>query len=131
MQYLEGHFGHRPVALPFEAGSKNPQPRRTRRITTTSLAKVPSCNFVSLVVDGFSVRAKLSQTLPHGLNEGDLVDLFQRSHAQPYFIQRRFAEESHPFFPRRAANLRRWPPAQNHFPDAVAQIQQFVNRGSA
>src|SRR5580698_4732354 len=68
--------------------------------------------------------------LPHRLNKRDFVDLFQRRHAQPHFIQSGFAQEAHALFTRRAPDLRRRLSGQNHFANAVAQIEQLVYRGS-
>src|SRR5580700_9821424 len=73
-----------------------------------------------------------SQTLlPHALNEGDLVDFLQRGHAQPHFVQGRFAQEPHTLLTRCTADFRRWLFNQNHLPDAVAQIEQFMDRSTS
>src|ERR1700756_1547938 len=75
--------------------------------------------------------ARTPVLLPHSLNKCNLVDLLQRGHSQPDFIERRFAQESHALFSCCTPDLRRWLLRQNHFADPVAQIQQFVDRGSS
>src|SRR5271170_6394382 len=67
----------------------------------------------------------------HGLDKGDLVDLFQSGETAPYLVERRFPEEAHALFTGGFPNLRSRLPIQNHFADTVGQIQQFVDRGSA
>src|SRR5205807_8861261 len=72
------------------------------------------------------------ETLPltHCLDKGDLVDLFERRHAQPNLVQSRLAQEPHSFFARRTPNLRGRLLGENHLAHAIAQVQQFVNSSS-
>src|SRR5208282_5107944 len=63
----------------------------------------------------------------HGLDKGDLVDLFQSGDSAAYLVQRRFAQEAHALVAGSFSYLRGRPPLQNHLADAVGQIQQFMN----
>src|SRR5581483_9280247 len=69
--------------------------------------------------------------LTHGLDKGDLVDLLQRGQPFSHFIECRFAQEPHTFVARSPTNFGRRLFAENHLADAVAQVEQFVNRGTA
>src|SRR5689334_12282605 len=60
----------------------------------------------------------------------DLVDLLQRRDAILHPVNRRFAQERHAFLAREPFNLRSRAPGQNHLADLLAQIEQFVDRGS-
>src|SRR5215813_289029 len=71
-----------------------------------------------------------ARSLPHRLNERNLIDLFQGRHTQPNLVQRGLAQEPHPFFTGGSADFRSRLLGQNHFADAVAQIQKLVNGGS-
>src|SRR6476646_4730223 len=69
--------------------------------------------------------------LAHGFDERNLVDLLQRGQAGAHFVERGLTQETHALFPRRAADLRARLLGENHLPDAIAQIQQFVDGGAA
>src|SRR5215467_1994437 len=65
-----------------------------------------------------SRNSKLS--LPHRLDKRDFVDLLQRGHSQPHFIERRFTQEAHAFFARGPPDFRRRFLGQNHLAHPVA-----------
>src|ERR1700728_3468795 len=88
-------------------------------------------NLLGTLPGTFESARLLSKLSAHGLDEGDLIDLFQCGHPEPDFIERRLAQKAHTLVACSAANLRGRPPRQNHFSDRVAQIQQFVNCGSS
>src|SRR5258708_31608412 len=66
--------------------------------------------------------------LAERLDKRNLVDLLERGHSRPYFVERRFAQEAHAFMARAATDFRGWLLGQNHLADAVGQIQKFMNR---
>src|SRR5271169_4357527 len=67
----------------------------------------------------------------HGLDKGDLVDLFQSGESTAHLVQSRFAQEAHTLFAGGFPYLRRGPLLENHLADAVGQIQKFMNCGSS
>src|SRR5258708_16730469 len=59
------------------------------------------------------------------LNEGHLVDFFQRGDPAADFCQPALAQRDHAFFARAALNLRGAPAVHNHFADSVRQVRQL------
>src|SRR5215471_6848784 len=66
--------------------------------------------------------------LSGGLDKGNLIDLFQRGDARAHSVQCGFTQEAHALFAGGSPNLRRWLSLEYHLANAVAQIEQFVNR---
>src|SRR5258706_5547025 len=65
------------------------------------------------------------------LNEGHLVDLFERCQAVAHFGKSGIPQESHPFVAGDAFDFRRRPTADDHLTDVVGQVQQFGDRTAA
>src|ERR1035438_796248 len=109
-----------------------PPPLRAEFHTSQNSASLRLCGELRLSQN--SAPPRLRVKIPRldlsklSLNERHLVDFPQRGGSLPQLLHRGFAQERHPFFPRRALDLRSRPPVQDHFPDAVRQIQQLVNR---
>src|ERR1700740_1721508 len=61
------------------------------------------------------------------LNESPLIDLFQGRDARADFCQAALAQCDHAFLARSAFDLRGGPAIDNHFADAVAQVQEFAD----
>src|ERR1700720_861941 len=59
------------------------------------------------------------------LNEGHLVDLFERCQALAHFAKCGVPQESHPFVARDALDFRSWAAADDHLTDLVGQVQQL------
>src|SRR2546427_9838463 len=80
----------------------------------------------------FSLRLHVSAVNGNFLpfNERHLVNFPERGNSQAHFLHGRFAQEGHPVFFGRPFDLRRGALVQNHFADAVGQIQQLVNGGA-
>src|ERR1051326_7586114 len=68
--------------------------------------------------------------LSRTLNKRYLIDLFQRGQAQTDLIQGRFTQEAHAFLARGTADFRCWLFFQDHFADAVTDIQKLMDRGT-
>src|SRR5215469_14316439 len=66
--------------------------------------------------------------LSGGLDKGNLIDLFQRGDARAHSVQCGFTQEAHALFAGGSPDLGSWLPFQYHLANAVAQIEQFVNR---
>ena len=60
-----------------------------------------------------------------------LLISFKGGHSQPHLVEGRLAQEAHAFFAGGAADFRGRLLGQNHLADAVAQVEQFVDRGPA
>src|SRR5262249_31900466 len=58
----------------------------------------------------------------------DLVDLLQRSHSLPDLVHGRFAQKRHALFLGPPLDLRGGALLQNQLADAIAQIEQLVDR---
>src|SRR5579871_100701 len=65
------------------------------------------------------------------LNESHLVDFAQCGQALLNFVQTAFAQRNHAFVAGDALDFRSRPAIDNHFADAVGQIEQFANCGAA
>src|SRR5712672_397467 len=65
------------------------------------------------------------------LNEGHLVDLFERCQAVAHFGKGGIPQKSHPFVARDTFDFRRRPAADDHLTDVVGQVQQFGDRTAA
>src|SRR5947209_9767258 len=65
------------------------------------------------------------------LNEGHLIGFFQGCDSSPHPVERRFAQDRHAFLTRRALDFRCRPPLQNHFANALREVQYLVNRRSS
>src|ERR1035438_10494623 len=94
-------------------------------------AAIPASDTSNAIPGGGSSRIDLRLSKSTGsstFDECHFVDLAQGGDTQPQFLHRRFAQERHALFARRALDLRRWPPVENHFADVVREVQQFVNR---
>src|SRR4051812_32403610 len=63
--------------------------------------------------------------------ECHLVDLAQRGKAEQHFLDGRFAQEPHPFLMSRLLDLGCGATIQDHLTDAIGQVQQLTDRGSA
>src|SRR5438105_14390851 len=61
-------------------------------------------------------------------DEGDFIDLFQRGNARLYFIKRRLAQEAHSLVTGGATDLRGRLLGQDHLADAIAEIEELVDR---
>src|SRR5215469_441525 len=59
--------------------------------------------------------------------EGHLIDLAHRGHAVANFFESRFTQERHAFFPRHALDFRSRAAADDHFANAVREIENFGN----
>src|SRR5258708_28760194 len=59
------------------------------------------------------------------LNEGHLVDLFERGQALANFGKGGVPQKRHPFIPRDTLDLRRRPAADDHLADMVGQVEQL------
>src|SRR5580692_3355347 len=68
--------------------------------------------------------------LSHALDEGDLVNLFQRRQPDSHFIQGGLTQESHTLIAGSSPDLGGRLLQQNHLANAVTQIEQFVDRRS-
>src|SRR6185312_2557473 len=75
----------------------------------------------------YKEQSRLVTPLAHGLNERDFVDFLQRGQSRPDLVERGLAQKAHTFLPRRAPDFRSRLLAQNHFANAVAQVQQFMD----
>src|SRR5262252_2117261 len=75
--------------------------------------------------------AKSWEKKPSSFDERHLVDLLQCSHATARFVESRLAQECHAFIARNALDLRSGALVQNHFADVLAQVEQFVDGGTA
>src|SRR5438093_3475851 len=73
---------------------------------------------------------RLLRALPRTFDESNFIDLLQRGCARSDFVQSRLAQEPHSFFASGPPDFRGRLLSQNHFPDAVAQVEQFVNGGT-
>src|SRR5260370_13650949 len=65
------------------------------------------------------------------LNEGHLVDFFQRRDAGADFRQAALAQRDHAFLAGDALDLRGGPAIHNHFADAVGKVQEFADGRAA
>src|ERR1019366_10106703 len=65
------------------------------------------------------------------LNKRNFVDFPQGGDSPAHLLHRRIAQESHAVFLGCALDLRRRAAVQDHFANAVRQIQQFVDRRAA
>src|SRR5436190_22593851 len=74
---------------------------------------------------------RLLRALPRTFDESNFVDLLQRGCARSDFVKSRLAQEPHSFLASGAPDFRGWLLSQNHLPDAVAQVEQFVNSGTS
>src|SRR5208282_1062804 len=87
--------------------------------------------FADAVFDWQPCRQKppsISPASAHGLDKGDLVDLFQSGKSAAHLVQSRFAQEAHAFFAGGFPDFRGRPLLQNHLANTVGQIQKFMNR---
>src|SRR5690242_757617 len=71
------------------------------------------------------------RNVPRSVNEGHLVNFPQRGDARANFGEAAFAQRGHAFFPGDALDLRGGPAVDDHFADAVGQIQEFANGGAS
>src|SRR5260370_42036585 len=65
------------------------------------------------------------------LNEGHLVDFFQRRDARADFRQAALAHRDHAFLAGDALDLRGGPAIHNHFADAVGRVQELADGRAA
>src|SRR5258708_24792533 len=65
------------------------------------------------------------------LNEGHLVDFFQRRDARADFRQAALAQRDHAFLAGDALDLRGGPAIHNHFADAVGKVQELADGRAA
>src|SRR5260221_9459939 len=65
---------------------------------------------------------------PALLNERHLVNFPQRRHTALHLGQPALAKRNHTLFDSSSLDFRRRPPAHDHFPDVIRQIQQFADR---
>src|SRR5690348_4850276 len=71
------------------------------------------------------------RNVPRSVNEGHLVNFPQGGNSGANLGEAAFAQRGHALFPRDALDLGRGPPIDDHFADAVGQVQQLANRGAA
>src|ERR1700674_585260 len=72
----------------------------------------------------------MHEALSHAFDEGDLVNLFQCSQPDSYFIQSGLTQEPHALIASGSPALGSALLQQNHFADTVAQIEQLVDGSS-
>src|SRR5262249_46854392 len=134
----------RPTCPVRRLGQRHVLPARGRpRFRRPALAWILNWDYLPYVVLALLVeRARMNlcnsckgtfgqqqkNKLAHALDKGDLVDLFQRGHAQADFVECRLTQKPHAFLARRSPNLRRRFFCQNHLSNAIAQVEQFVDR---
>src|SRR5438067_9057789 len=71
-----------------------------------------------------------SSNLSRSLDECNFINLLQRRNTRPYFLESRLAQKTHALFARHAANFRAGFFLENHFTNAISQIEQFMNRST-
>src|ERR1035437_9132754 len=98
-------------------------------------AAMPASVISNAMAGGASCKIDLSLSViitpALRLNKRDLVDFPQGGDSQAHLFDRRFAQEGHAVFLGGTLDLRRGAPVQDHFADAVGEIEQFVNGGAA
>src|ERR1700722_12253300 len=99
-----------------------------KRVVTSGDARTGPSHMPAVAADG---NPRGNQASAHGFDKGDLVDFLQSGKSPTHFIERRFAQETHAVFAGGAPYLRCRLSFQNHFPDAVGQIQKFMDGGPA
>src|SRR5690606_22640233 len=67
----------------------------------------------------------------YSFDERHLVDLAQRRPPHEHLLDRRVAQEPHPFFARGLLDLGGRPPIQDHVANPVREIQQLADRGAS
>src|SRR6266404_5289523 len=65
------------------------------------------------------------------LNESHLVDFIQGSDPVANFCEAALAQSDHAFFAGDALDLRSWAAIDDHFADAVGQVEQLADSGAA
>src|SRR5690242_5313230 len=63
-------------------------------------------------------------------DEGDFVDLLQSGRSLLHFEQRRLPQERHALFAGQALDLRRRALIENHFADALGQVEELMDGGA-
>src|SRR5712671_6706012 len=78
---------------------------------------------------GFRYCCSSGAGLGHLLNKSDLIDLLKSGVALAHLGQAGVPEEGHSFLPRCALDFRSGPTVDNHFADAIGEIQKFGDGG--
>src|ERR1035441_4333634 len=96
---------------------------------------MPASVISKAMAGGASCKSDLSLSMIIGpalrLDERDLVDFPQGGDSQAHLFHRRIAQEGHAVFLGGALDLRGGAAVQDHFADAVGEVQQLVNRRTA
>src|ERR1035437_3240098 len=99
-------------------------------------AAMPASVISNAIAGGASCKMDLSLSIIQinpalRLNKRNFVDFPQGGDSQAHLFHRRFAQEGHAVFLGGALDLRSRAAVQDHFADAVGEVEQFVNRRPA
>src|SRR6266545_3389021 len=98
---------------------------------------MPASETSKAITGGGSLRmdvnrsAKWAARVMSGLDERHFVDFPQRGDALADLLHSRFAQERHAFFAGQALDFGSGALVQNHFADAVGQVEQLMDGGAA
>src|SRR5215472_13177189 len=95
---------------------------------------MPSSDNSKACVGGGSFSRLASEVMTgwtSSFDERHLVNLLERCYTGAHFLDRGFTQKPHPLFARYTFDLRRRALVQDHFANPLAQVEQFVDRGSS